>query len=109
MKHFDPYLGVFHGSELLMVWNLRDGFVPLPDHIPVPIIFSPAEIKLAEFMSGSWVSFGQHRNPGLSWPVYNETSDVSEHLDTSLAHVTGLRKSICDFWDTLDLLENPST
>ena len=107
VKLFDKFLGVFHGSEMIFVFNLRDGIVPLPDHVPIPIVLSLEELTLAKFTSTSWVNFGTSHNPGSEWPLYNVTTDINERLDLKRTHVAHLKQKYCDFWDSINLFVNP--
>jgi para-nitrobenzyl esterase len=108
VKTFDKYLGVFHASELIFIYALRDGFVFLPDHIPIPIVLGPGETDLSKVFTDSWMNYGAGLQPNSIWPLYNSTSDMSIDMDLKQTVVTGLKKDVCDFWDTIDVLTNPA-
>jgi len=92
----DPYLGVFHASELPFVFN-----VPLA----IPFILTPEEKQLQIKFATYWSTFAQAGDPnkiGLPyWPVYNSTNDADLNLNLIPQSETGLKKNVCNLWDTI--------
>ena len=43
-----------------------------------------------------------------AWPAYNASTDLNIQLTVGNNVVKGLKKEICDFWDTIDATTNPS-
>ena len=90
------YLGVFHGSELLMVFDLELG------------LWTSAEKELSRTFVQYWYNFvatGDPNGPGLpKWPVWDSTDPV-QVLDTATDGGMGVHtehaimKAQCDYWD----------
>ena len=53
---------------------------------------------LTDAIDAAWVSLGASGTPGASWPAY-QTSDPYTQLDDTVTTGTGVRSSLCDFWD----------
>mmetsp|Transcript_32161 Transcript_32161/g.37796 ORF Transcript_32161/g.37796 Transcript_32161/m.37796 type:complete len:587 (+) Transcript_32161:3-1763(+) len=90
----DP-LGVFHGSELIMVFDFEVA------------LLTDEETALGEMVSGAWSTFALSSNPNSGdedWPIYNTTTDQVMVLATANGPVppgpmSGLKSDKCDFWD----------
>lgn len=101
-------MGVFHGAELLFVWNLPSGFYPIPG-VPadIPIVFTPSESTLQRKMVDYWTSVASHGTPNgpnhsnLHWPAYEENTQEIMDLDLKLSTKSFLRKVYCEYWDSI--------
>eukprot|EP00935_MAST-01C_sp_MAST-1C-sp1_P000706 g706.t1 len=94
-------LGVFHGSELCLVFDGPD--CRLSD--------DAGERRLAEQIVQLWTSFADtgvpRLPPGLGgasikWPRYSVASDQNLDIDIPLGVTTGLKQQHCDLWDKID-------
>lgn len=94
-----PNLGAFHGAELPYIFHTPLEFVTI----------KPNEEAFSRQMQGYWARFAAGGSPNgvpeaggiVAWPAYDGSSDRSIRLDLTISTETGLRKSDCDFWDTL--------
>eukprot|EP00943_MAST-04B_sp_MAST-4B-sp1_P005223 g5223.t1 len=92
-------LGVFHGSELIFVFN------------KALVLLGKEEKALANSFGEWWTSFAINGSPtsktaGITWPVYTRANDMHMEIDTGKSTVkSGLKKSVCDFWATTPLLQ----
>jgi len=100
---FDPEdvdpLGVFHGSELVFVFDFEAGQR------------TQGEKDLAKAFASFWTSFAAAADPNSkgdagtagAWPKYSEASDEVMVLTTppssAAAPTSGLKHGKCDFWD----------
>lgn len=95
-----PNLGVFHGSELLMVFDTR------------PLLL-PSEQTLALTFEKYWSNFVVYGNPNgdgsvpLTWPQYSYATDSNMNLDLQLSVDVGLKGPECDLWDQIYYAEHP--
>jgi carboxylesterase type B len=99
VEPFDPEdvdpLGVFHGSELVMVFDFEAGLI------------TDEETALGEMVSGFWSTFALNGNPNSGdedWPLYDADSDqvmvlATENGPTAPGPMSGLKSDKCDFWD----------
>lgn len=94
---FEPYYGVFHGSELINVFNFD------------LIMLGPGEADLGKQFVRYWTRFAATGNPNgdsdPSWPTYSASSDLTMNLDVGSGTnaTSGLRKAQCDWWDTITI------
>eukprot|EP01090_Pellita_catalonica_P013810 TRINITY_DN3357_c0_g2_i1.p1 TRINITY_DN3357_c0_g2~~TRINITY_DN3357_c0_g2_i1.p1 ORF type:complete len:138 (-),score=19.15 TRINITY_DN3357_c0_g2_i1:104-517(-) len=99
----DPSIGVFHGSELLFVWDVPNG---LYDWI-IPVVLTGGERKLAHHFVDYWTQFASTGDPNSSsapvWPKFANASDINLNLDLEITVQTGLKRDVCDWWDTVYL------
>ncbi|MEZ4222918.1 MAG: carboxylesterase/lipase family protein [Polyangiaceae bacterium] len=94
-----PLLGgtkVWHGAELPFVFgNESFGFSP-----------AGQDLTLSQNMQEYWTRFASSGDPNASgaivWPEYDATKDEHLVLDTTIAKDSGLKSSVCDFWDSLN-------
>jgi len=97
---FAPYLGAFHGVELPFVFNDPDG-----TYFGFPFIFTPEEKIFQKKAAAYWSQFAISGNPNVEglphWPQYEQATDSNIVLNENIANSTGLKKRLCDFWDTL--------
>jgi para-nitrobenzyl esterase len=88
-------LGVFHSSEIPFVWG----------NSYLGISMDADETKLSTAMMGYWFQMAAGANPtgkaAFTWPAYQQATDTNIVLDLTLSTQTGLKKSLCDFWDGL--------
>jgi para-nitrobenzyl esterase len=87
-------LGVFHGAELPFVFG-NDDF-PLGH-------YGASGAPVSTAMQDYWTTFAKTGDPnGASeppWAAYDGTTDPYQVLATPIASATGLKTSLCDFWD----------
>lgn len=102
----DPYLGVFHGDDLVFAWVLRWFRLTYKDPVPpVPIPLTPDERQLQIATSSYWVSFAANHNPNSGslphWPVANGTAQprMALQVASGLRSIPDWRPKFCDFWD----------
>jgi para-nitrobenzyl esterase len=83
-------LGAWHGAELAMVFRDlgADGYVA-----------SAGEQMLADFIDDAWTGMAAGGSPGAMWPAYVASTDPYLQLDDTVQAGTGIRTSLCDFWD----------
>lgn len=90
-------LGSFHSAEVKYVFGN-------PTQL-LPGALSEEETTLSESIMGYWSRHADKGDPNgegaLEWPSYSAATDQSLHLDTTLSTETGLKKDLCDFWDTI--------
>lgn len=96
VKDFVKDKGVFHGSELVFVFDIGVA------------LWEKAEKQLSAAFVQYWYNFIATGNPngdGLSaWPLH-DAADAVNVLDTDtdggsgIHSMTGLKKTVCDFWD----------
>jgi para-nitrobenzyl esterase len=89
-------LGAWHGQELAFVFlDLGAGAQYVP---------SAGEQTLAATIGGSWTRLAASGNPsgaGVTWPVYDATTDAYLQLDDATQAGAGVRTAQCDFWDRI--------
>ena len=107
----DRSLGVFHGSELIYLFDKEVA------------LWTRDERALARTFESLWMSFAAHGRPVLtapttatttaaggigavsavgSWPAYDNGTDQNLRIDVHNITVdSGLKKSVCDFWATI--------
>jgi para-nitrobenzyl esterase len=87
-------LGAWHGLELAFVFDdvAEGGYAP-----------SSAELTLASTLGGAWTSMAAGGAPdvgaSVAWPKYDASTDPYVQLDDTLTTGTGVRTTLCDFWD----------
>ena len=85
-------LGVFHGSELIFVFEKSVAFL------------GKGESALGRSFGEWWISFATNGAPvsktsGATWSAYTRSSDSHMEIDVSKSMMkSGLKKSVCDFW-----------
>jgi len=90
-------LGVFHGSELVFVFDKEIA------------LLAPIEKVLAGQFGSFWNGFASTGDPNsrhdvpVQWPLYAKTTDQSIRLDANITVDTGLKKELCDFWATIPM------
>jgi para-nitrobenzyl esterase len=87
-------LGAFHSAELPYVFGG-------PVSSSGPIVFSPAEQKLSDTVSGAWARFAATGSPdgaGLDWPQLSGASGRYLSLDTPVALHSSMKAATCGFW-----------
>ena len=60
-----------------------------------------ADLAVADLVDGYWFSLAQSGAPTgtIAWPAYAASSDQDLEIDSTASVATGLKSSICDFWD----------
>lgn len=90
-----PNLGAFHGAELPYLFHTPLEFVTIKPH----------EEGFSAQLQGLWARFAATGDPNamgsVPWPAYDRIGDRSLRLDLETRSETGLRRTDCDFWDTL--------
>jgi para-nitrobenzyl esterase len=90
-----PGLGVFHSSEIPFVWG----------NPYLGIKLDAQETQLSKEMMGYWFEMAASGDPtgkgAFAWPAYEQATDTNIVLDLTLSTETGLKSSLCDFWDSL--------
>eukprot|EP01065_Artemidia_motanka_P045910 TRINITY_DN6841_c0_g1_i1.p1 TRINITY_DN6841_c0_g1~~TRINITY_DN6841_c0_g1_i1.p1 ORF type:complete len:525 (+),score=163.48 TRINITY_DN6841_c0_g1_i1:103-1677(+) len=89
-------LGVFHGSELVLVFGQDE-------------LLLKKEREMSMQVRKYWTNFAATGNPNGNsddstapfWPTYTNSSDSTMIIDLEFGAVTGLKKELCDFWDTM--------
>jgi para-nitrobenzyl esterase len=85
-------LGAWHGQELAFVFQLAvTGYAE-----------SAGEEGLATTLGGAWAAMSASGAPtggGVVWPPYVAAGDPYTQLDDTVTTGTGVRTSLCDFWD----------
>ncbi len=87
-------LGAWHAQELAFVFRELDsaGYTP-----------SPGEQSLEAVIDGAWAGMAASGAPdqgaATAWPKYVAASDPYVQLDDTVTTGTGVRTSLCDFWD----------
>eukprot|EP01129_Flabellula_baltica_P010487 TRINITY_DN4438_c0_g1_i1.p1 TRINITY_DN4438_c0_g1~~TRINITY_DN4438_c0_g1_i1.p1 ORF type:complete len:564 (-),score=93.61 TRINITY_DN4438_c0_g1_i1:2-1669(-) len=103
IKYFRPSYGVFHGSDLAFVWDIKSFTY---DGTDLPILLSLAERDLQQTFVSYWTSFARTGNPNsqsgytpVIWPRYDNTTDLNLILDLEQSVQVHLKEKKCDFWD----------
>ncbi len=86
---FAQGLGVFHSSEIPFVFG--------NDDFPLGRIGGATDI--VELVQTDWTAFAKAQDPG--WTAYDPTSDPYLVIQPSPSMASGLKSSLCDFWDAL--------
>jgi len=92
---FVPFKGCFHGSELVMVYDVELG------------LWSEGERALGDLFVRYWTRFAVTGNPNGAadpqWPAYDTAKDELLVLDIGNATVAtaNIKDEVCDVWDTL--------
>ena len=67
-----------------------------------------ADLAMADIVDGYWFSMVASGDPNSApaagapmWPAYTPSGDQNVTLDSMPSVTTGLKKAICDFWDTV--------
>ena len=88
-----PY-GVFHGSELPLVFRIDE------------TLLEKAERALAVQVESFWTQFAKSGKPAdeAAWPAYTTANDLSLRLKTGSAPTAhpGLKHDVCNFWDKFE-------
>eukprot|EP01119_Soliformovum_irregulare_P013646 TRINITY_DN365_c1_g1_i4.p1 TRINITY_DN365_c1_g1~~TRINITY_DN365_c1_g1_i4.p1 ORF type:complete len:296 (+),score=73.00 TRINITY_DN365_c1_g1_i4:263-1150(+) len=99
INDFNPYLGAFHGIELLFVFNAAAG--PYYGH---EISFTPQEQDLQKSVVKFWTNFSKNGNPNgqnlVTWPS-NFPNFPTLNLNVPSTLEYDLLSAKCDFWDSI--------
>jgi para-nitrobenzyl esterase len=102
---------VYHGAELPFVFGQE--YVPWTD---ANVAFSSSERSLSDDVMHAWANFARSGSPTMeangttratksfsfSWPSFTKSGDINVVFAIGGSTTeTGLRKSVCDVWDTL--------
>lgn len=101
-KTTPDFRGVFHMMELFFVFAIENR-----TYDGTPFYMTPEEAILRDSMVNTWVDFITTGVPNSKWPKYEDVSDESWNFNLTQSLVSGLKKQKCDFWETIDLLQNP--
>jgi para-nitrobenzyl esterase len=90
-------LGAFHAAELKYVFGNPGQLAPQP--------LTEEELALSAVIMGYWsrhAAFGDPNGDGaFPWPAYDAQTDENVVLDLEVSKQAGLKKEVCDFWDSL--------
>jgi para-nitrobenzyl esterase len=90
-------LGAYHSIEVGFVFGNPTTIEEAPLTVP--------EQGLSSAMMGYWGRMAASGDPNgggaPTWPAYDATSDQDLALDLTISSESGLKKALCDFWDTL--------
>lgn len=78
--------------------------------------FDAEDQQMSDTFEFYWGNFAHTGNPNLpsdavisekypNWPQYDEQSDLSIAMKVPTTVNVGLKKDICDFWDTVEIKE----
>ena len=69
------------------------------------LLLTAKEKALAKTIVQYWSSFADTGTPqaagAVAWPAYDAATDQNVQLDVVPALGFGLKKSVCDFWDSV--------
>lgn len=89
--------GAYHSLELFFVFR---SVTNVPSYFP-----SVAELALSDAMGRYWTRFAASGDPGggtdAAWPLFDAARDTFLGLDSTIAAGSGVRTTVCDFWDTV--------
>ncbi|UQA57190.1 carboxylesterase/lipase family protein [Polyangium aurulentum] len=93
-------LGAFHSAELKYVFGNPGQLIPQA--------LSDEEITFSENIMGYWSRLAENGDPNgkgaLAWPQYDAQKDESLLLDMTISTKAGVRKDVCDFWDSVGMM-----
>ena len=108
------YVTVCKGRIFNMWFFNKLQIAHFPPRIPrdLPLIFAsglyifPSEYALSEAMVNYWTNFAvsgdpNKPTPGVAWPAYTATEDVTLELGDTVRVVRDLKRAQCDFWDAV--------
>jgi para-nitrobenzyl esterase len=68
-------------------------------------IATAAERALSDSIIGYWTRFAAMGDPNgsdaVAWPIYEVATDPALQLDDAITDASGVRTSLCDFWDAV--------
>ncbi|WP_437617969.1 carboxylesterase/lipase family protein [Sorangium sp. So ce1151] len=89
-------LGSFHSAEIRYVFGNPSLLLPQP--------LTQSELELSRVISGYWSRHAQNGDPNggdaMEWPRYDADTDENIVLDLTISQQAGLRKEVCDMWDS---------
>ncbi len=92
-------IGCFHGFEIAYVFA----------NMPAATGFRRADRELSGKMMGYWTRFAETGDPNaegeVKWPLYTEKEDKHLVFDTTIKVDKNLRKKYCDFFDSIQKLD----
>lgn len=92
-------LGSFHSAELKYVFGNPGQLQPQP--------LTDEEKPLSKSIMGYWSRHAQSGDPNgegaPKWAKYDVATDQNIVLNVAITSQTGLKKDLCDFWDTLTI------
>lgn len=90
-------LGAFHSAEIKYVFGNPSQLLPQQ--------LTAEELALSSVMMGYWSRHGAAGDPNggdaLPWPKYSADKDENIVLAPMISTQAGLKKDLCDFWDSL--------
>lgn len=88
-------LGSFHSAEVPFIFG----------NSYLGITLDAQQKELSKAMRGYWLGLAKNGDPNggsaPSWPKYDAAGDQNIVLDLAISSQTGLKKTECDFWDSL--------
>jgi para-nitrobenzyl esterase len=92
-----PDLGAFHSGEIPFVFGNHTQLLAMSP--------TEAEKPLLQSMQGYWGRMAATGDPNgdgaFTWPKYDASTDEHVVLDLTTSKGSGLKKTDCDFWDSL--------
>jgi para-nitrobenzyl esterase len=93
----DPFLGVYHSSELEFVWGNQ--WPPLVHH------FSKRDRAMSDTFQAFWGALARFGDPNGNatqpvWPRFAAPAEQNIVLDVPVAVEASYGGALCDFWDT---------
>ena len=89
-----PFLGAYHSAEIAFVFG--NSYIG---------VFGPQEAAFSATLQAYWTRFATSGTPNAasatSWPKYSAAGDKHLQLDLVVKEGSGLKKTRCDFWDSL--------
>ncbi|WP_437475858.1 carboxylesterase family protein [Sorangium sp. So ce1014] len=89
-------LGSFHSAEIRYVFGNPGQLVPAP--------LTEDELGMSQAIMGYWSRHAESGDPNggdaVEWPNYDAETDENIVLAMSLSQEAGLKKDLCDAWDT---------
>ncbi|WP_433926215.1 carboxylesterase/lipase family protein [Sorangium cellulosum] len=90
-------LGAFHSAEIRYVFGNTSTLLPDP--------LTEEELELSQAISGYWSRHAENGDPNggnaVAWPKYDAETDEHLVLDMTISVQSGLRKDLCDLWDSV--------
>jgi para-nitrobenzyl esterase len=88
-------LGSFHSAEVPFIFG----------NSYLAISLDEQQQALSQTMRGYWLGLAKSGDPNgggaPTWPKYDAAMDQNIVLDLAISTQTGLKKDLCDFWDSL--------
>lgn len=92
-----PNLGSFHSAEIKYVFGAPSQLLPQQ--------LTDDELKLSASVMGYWARHAAAGDPNgegaPAWPKYDAGKDEAQVLDMTITTKAGVKKDLCDFWDSL--------